>query len=319
MPTSTSTGWSPSSKTLLIVKLSALGDIVHALGAVSIVKRRTDLEVVWLTKPQYSPLFGTVGFVDRIIFPRDAVKFARRFDLVIDLQGLVKSAFFSLLLGSRRWGFARGFAREPLAPFFYTSRVKPEGRHVVHLLRSLVCEALGLEDDGIFDFGIDATPAELEESRRLVVDDKFVLLFPSAGWRTKELDALWCSKFLGEWFRRSSIPVYLVPGVGDDLRLSGLSPWLLPNLSLRQVIALIKRCSAVVAPDTGFLHVAAAMGKPVVGLFCPSDPLRNGPFPEGEILLCDCPSVGCFRRRCVSACTCSISPLLAVERTLALL
>ncbi len=304
MPIFQSSGLSPCYD-LLIVKLSSLGDVVHALGAVSIVKRKLDVKVAWLVNEAYLPLFEGVSFVDELVTPRDARRLFRRFELAIDLQGLVRSALWSFFLAKHRWGFSLSALREPLAGLLYTERFSPIKAHVVEMQRELICACLGIEDDGIYDFGIRVFEHEREKVKRFLPEE-FVLVVPSAGWRTKELSVEWCLDFLGQWLRITDVPVLFMPGMGDKRRLFCLGEWLLPELSLRDAMAVISLSRAVVAPDTGFLHIADALGVPCLGLYCASLGERNGPFLSKSFVTCNCPSYGCWRKKCPSLCTSSI-------------
>lgn len=302
---------------LLVVKLSALGDVVHALGAVSIIKRLTDLKVWWLVKESYFPLFKSVDFVDRVISPKDIdVTFIRRFPVVVDLQGLIKSAFYAYLLGKKRVGFSKQEAKEKLAIYFYSDVCNTSSRHVVQKLRELVCCACEIEDDGIYDFGLKVFKDEYEAVNSLVPED-YILVIPSAAWKTKVLSYEWCARFFALARKELELPVFFfLPGLGESKRYLQLGDALLPELDIRHAMAVIDKATVVVAPDTGFLHVAAALGKKCVGLYCPSDPERNGPFPSGKVVSCDCVFRGCFKRKCVSMCTDGIDPAHVVEKIL---
>ncbi len=297
---------------VLVVKLSALGDVIHALGAVSVLKGHP-VRLWWLTKPAYLPLLEGVSFVHGVLTPSELFRAKRRFHVALDLQGLLKSAVFTLF-ASERVGFCPTEAREPLASLFYTRRLGPYGGHVVERLRRLVCDAFGVKDTGIYDFGLAPSPSELERAKSRV-SVPFILLIPSAAWPTKGLTPFWCARFIHLWSRASSLPVYIMTGLGDGWRFEGF-PSLLPGLSLREAMAVISLASLVVAPDTGFLHMAAALGVPCVGLFCCTDPSRNGPFPRGHVVLCRCSAAGCWKRECPSLCTPSIDPEEVVEVSL---
>ena len=315
MPTSPSAGLSPSCDCVFVVKLSALGDVIHALQALSFLGRM-GVPVWWMTSRRYLPLVERVAFVERVFTPGDLPRLFLRFEQAFDLQGLLKSAVVARFVARRVVGFSFSSLREPLAGLLYTYRVKPEGAHVVEQLRSVVAKVLGVEDDGDFGVEIDLRGVELPFD----VPRKFALLFPGAGWRTKNLSVDWCLRFLGLWHSHVDIPVFVVPGVGDSVRLHRLSPWLLPELGLLEAISLVSKSALVIAPDTGFLHAAAAMDVPALGLYCPSDPNRNGPFGGAcRVVVCDRPCRGCFKRRCVSFCNDSISPELVVETALDLL
>ena len=317
MPTSQWDGLSQPCD-ILVVKLSALGDVVHALGAVSIVKRKTNCKLWWLVKPSYLPLFQGVSFVDELITPADISRYFRRFELVIDLQGLFKTGLYTFWLGKRRFGFSKEEVREKAASIFYTDRVSTTSSHVVEKLRELVCEACDIENDGVYDFGLKIFEDDFEGLEGLL-PERYVLIVPGAAWSTKRLSEDWCLRFYALARVVLDIPILFLPGLGESCRFKLLSDVLLPELPLRKAIAVISRASVVVAPDTGFLHIAAALGVPCVGLYCASSAVRNGPFPLGEVVECGCPSRGCFKRACHSLCTESIEPSAVLERVVKLL
>ncbi len=290
---------------ILIVKLSALGDVVHALVASTIIKRKfPQSKLFWITNSEYIPLFKFVDFVDDVI-PLSLREFRRLRDLdfsvVIDLQGLLKSSvFLPFLKAKKRVGFDPSEAKERLSSIFYNQRIKTEGKHIVEKLRELICEALCISDDGLFPSPFSGIDGESIEG--------YGLLFPSASWQTKILDTDWCLRFFSGCLK-AGLNLDLLIGKNDYLRFRKFpfGSHILVGLSIEEALKVISKAEFVVGPDTGFLHIAASLGKKVFALYCPSDPIRNGPFVEEKrVFTCDCPNRGCYKRRCFKNCTSSI-------------
>jgi lipopolysaccharide heptosyltransferase I len=327
----------PNPHRILIIKPSSLGDVTHALPILHLLRRRyPNAKISWLLAPHCSGLleghpdldevilfdrrrFGTAwknpaAGLDLIRFKRDLRR--RQFDWVIDLQGLFRSGWLAWQTRAPvRIGFAN--ARE-FAPLFYTHRIPistMEQHAVDRYLR--IALAAGCDDNPV-EF-----PFALTESDRAAVSEMLgnglpvAVLLPGANWQTKRWDA---DKFealvapLRERFGLRSV----VAGGPDTLDLANSIPSAL-NLAgktnLPQLVALLERASLVIANDSGPMHIAAALGKPLVTLFGPTNPIRTGPYnrPESVVRL-DIPCSPCYSRHC-SHTSClrwlTIEPVLA--------
>jgi len=292
---------------LLIVRLGSLGDIVHALPAVASLraafpKARMDwlVEARWQELIELNPDLTNVLSVDTRGWRRRLLSGAtwrslaavRRtlrgagYDLALDLQGLYKSAGFAWLSGApRRIGFDAGVAKEAGAAWFYTERVRPPaGGHVIEMNLALA-KAAGATEAHL-RFPLPTRPedeAAVEELLRGHHLGEFVVLSPGGGWGSKcwpieRYAAL--HNILGRE-RGWRTVVNAAPGeehlVREFQAQARVSRPVHFSLRLRQLVALLKRARLVVSGDTGPLHLAAALGTPVVGLFGPTDPVRNGP------------------------------------------
>ena len=223
---------------ILIVRLGALGDIVHALPAQQQIHRRfPDCEIHWLVEPHYRGLLQTVPGIHRIWTadtkrwrrrPRTALELVhliralrrQRFDLALDFQGLIKSAFLARLSGAgRRMGFCRDRCREPAAAGFYTDTVPTSGSgHVIdlnlELAGSLGCAA---EPTARVPFRIPAEAEHYVDSRLQAVGaGRPVLLNPGAGWPTKLWPARRFARLGAEIRRRLDLPVLVTYGPGEE-------------------------------------------------------------------------------------------------------
>jgi len=299
---------------ILAVRLGSLGDIVHALPAVASLRAafpagRLDwlVETRWREFVVRNPDVNQVVAVDtlswrrRALAPvtwgeiRSAVRALRAagYDLAVDFQGLFKSALLARLSGApRRIGFERGSLKEPAAATFYTETVRPAtGAHVIEMNLALARAAGAAGDDR--RFSLPTSPEEegsLEAIlRRQQIRGDYFVLSPGGGWGSKRWPPERYAQLHNELARRTGWRSFLNAGPGEEELVSRIvagcrvtRPVNSP-LTLGQLIALLRRARVVVAGDTGPLHLAAALGTPVVGLYGPTDPARNGPVgPEGS-------------------------------------
>ncbi len=249
-----------------------MGDVLHALPAVSALRQAQPLaELAWAIEPKWMPLLEGSGVVDHILplNRRDALsvwtawRWLRRWqpDLSFDFQGLIKSALVSWLSGaSRRIGFAEGLREEAAGVFYQEARPGGAG-HVIDRNGRL----LGLAPVAPYlpqGFPDGALP-----------DGPFVLAAPLAGWTSKQ----WPLDRYGEIHRRLATRGYtLVLNVAPG-QATPEGPWRHES-SIAGLIDATRRASAVLGLDSGPLHLAAALRKPGVALFGPTDPARNGPY-----------------------------------------
>ena len=290
-------------QSFLVVRLGSLGDLMHTLPAVAALRYsfpRARLD--WVVEEKWSSLVELVTIVDGVIPWRrtlrgwwSGLRGLRRthYDCAVDFQGLYKSALLALLSGApRRIGFHSSFARELGAARFYSERVIPVGRHVAEVNMSLALAA-GAERPGVTQCPL-RLPAEevsaLRESLARAGIGDFVVVSPGGGWRSKCWPPERYGALCAELWRRLGVRAVVNAGPGEEALAGAVvtaaapaTPLVLPP-SLRQLAALLGLARVVVAADTGPLHLAAALGTPVVALFGPTDPARNGPVPKGTVL-----------------------------------
>jgi len=256
-----------------MVRLGAMGDVIHALPAAEALA-----PVAWLIKPRWLPLLEGNPHV------RPITSIERGFDEAYDFQGLIKSAILARLSGAR---IVRGFddPKERPARWLYTEGTTRRGAHVVEHNLALA------RADGPARFVL---PPGRPEGR--LPEGPFVLACSLAGWASKQ----WPREYYDEL--RRSLPVPLVlngpPGSGLD-----------HESSVAGLIDATRRASAVVGVDSGPLHLAAALAKPGVAIFGPTDPARNGPYGGTIRVLRDSTATTTYRRDPrASAAMRSISP-----------
>jgi heptosyltransferase-1 len=299
----------------LVIRLSSIGDIVHALPAVAALGQSFPrAEIHWLIENRYAPLLAGNPYVQRII-PLDTLSWrgslpplsvleemvktlmglrGSAYQAAVDFQGLWKSALIALFTGAKtRVGLAGPWLREPGAALLYTERVSAAGRqHVVEESLVLV-EHLGARV-GLWQFPLPHTPEADQyvddQLARLEARD-FMIINPGGGWRAKrwapENYAL-LLRDLESWF---SGKLLLTGSPAENELISGIlksagtkRAFYFPS-SVVQFIALARRAKLFLGGDTGPLHLAAAVGTPLVAIHGPTDPARNGPFNKADITL----------------------------------
>jgi heptosyltransferase-1 len=332
----------------LIVKLSALGDVVQALPVAVALKRQAPEAVVeWLVERPYAPLLASHPAVDRVIeSPRHEIwegsgsmltavsGFGRalrrhRYQAVLDLQGLMKSAIFvALCRAERKIGFKGG--KEPLAAWPLTERLDPYDpeRHALERYLDLL-EPLGLMRPATPEFGLEPGEQARARARELTGggEGPLVVLHPVAKWESKLWPAAhWAELAAGLAARGARLAFTGAKGdrahIRAILRRSGAPGANLAGAtSLPELAAVLGRARAVVSTDTGAMHLAAATGAPVVALFGPTAPWRTGPYGRNHRVLrlgLDCSP--CFRRECERPiCLTGLTPEMVLGETVPLL
>jgi ADP-heptose:LPS heptosyltransferase len=330
----------------LLVRLSAIGDVVHTLPVAAVLKQR-GFDVDWVVEPSARPLVdgnpavsgaiaappARAGSLPRAWCAARGLR-GRRHDVALDLQGLWKSAAWARASGARRvGGFAGPWRREPLSEILVAERMRldPEPAHVIDKNLALL-RALDIEAQGRREFPLPPAPTE---ARR--VDDQlaanswgdFAVVNPGGGWASKLWPPASFGKVAEALAARGIVPV-VTWGPGEQecaeavVAASGKTARMCFPTTLLEYVELARRARVVVAGDTGPLHLACAVGAPVVGVFGPTDPARNGPFGPGDITVRRQPLCSpCHRRRCsvhqgVMAAIPPSEVVAAVDRRLAL-
>jgi lipopolysaccharide heptosyltransferase I len=285
---------------LLIVRLGALGDIVHAIPVAAALRRTFPAaRIDWLVAPKHREILELVPVVDRRIAFADRAWLStirelrrERYDAALDLQGLIKSAVIARSIGARRViGFNSRYAREGLAARLYTERHDPGGdgiyapsetRHVVRINLGLL-EPLGVMNPAI-EFPIDAKRSAVADALRAQTGGRYALLNPGAAWPNKRwppdrLAAL--ARALADRHRLMSVVLW---GPGERelaervVELAAGAAILSPATTIADLVALARGAMVMVSGDTGPTHIASAVGTPLVGIYGPTRPERNGPW-----------------------------------------
>lgn len=307
---------------ILIVKPSALGDIVHTLPVLHLLRKRfRNARISWMIVPAFSGLLEGHKDLDEILlFERrrfanlwrnmDAAQglfsFAmglrkKQFDLVIDLQGLFRSGWMTWqTCAPVRVGFS--YAREG-ARLFYTHTVATDTHEKHAVERYLdVCESLGADRSPVvFDFDIsDAVRSSVRSMLQSSSD--YAVILPGTNWATKRWPLKHFQALIEPLQQRYGLRC-VIAGGKDVADMNILWPGAL-NLSgkttLKELVALLEASRLVVANDSGPMHIASALGKPLVTLFGPTSAVRTGPYNRPDaVLQLDIPCRPCLSRQCV--------------------
>jgi len=304
----------------LIIRLSSLGDIIHTLPAFSALRRRfPEARIDWAVESpgkeilDLVPGINTIIIIDMKNWLRGAKQIRYRDQIALDFQGLIKSGLLAYLSRSRRRiGFPGKNCREPLASVFYTDRpdvIEENETHVIAKnLRLLSC--LDTEETR-FDF-----PLVIPDDVRRSLEDKLreaghegsrrrILFNLGAAWETKRLSAEQWAALIEKTRFEDASPLLLWGTETERHLASAVSEKtgvrLTPFLSLKEVLALIQRTSLLVSGDTFALQAACALSVPVVGLFGPTSPRRNGPFrSRDKVVFNQLKCNPCYKRTCRS-------------------
>lgn len=293
----------PKKLRLLIVRLGAMGDILHSMPAVTALRQaHPEWMLGWAIEPQWRGLFctnhGDMPLVDQVhLVPakqwaksplssstlRDIRRVRRElramhYDIAVDLQGAVRSAVIARL-STAEHVMGEAQPREFAAKWLFDERVPTRGVHVIEqslevanaILRERLPMTLPLLPE---DAAGNAMAAQIGQP--------FVLVSPGAGWGAKR----WPASRYGEVARRLAeagfgVVINSAPAeehLAREIVETGGGAAQAMTLDLSELIAVTRRAALAIAGDTGPLHLACALGKPVVGIFGPTDPARNGPF-----------------------------------------
>jgi lipopolysaccharide heptosyltransferase I len=293
----------PGPLRILIVKLSSLGDIVHALPAAATLRANLpQARLAWVVERKWLPLVAGHPALDEVFTVdtgalrrrprswdawRDDLARLRAFhpDCAFDLQGTLKSAWITHRSGApERWGFARAALRERWAGLAYNHRVQPHSVHIVDQMLDVVTALTPNSAQRVLEFPVPVPPAVQQEVDAWLADNAlrdFAFFSPGGGWASKR----WPSERYGrlaEILEQSyGLAAVLNRGPGDKddayRRANAIRARLFSG-DVEHLAAVLKRARLAVGGDTGPLQLAAALGVPTVALFGPTDPARNGPY-----------------------------------------
>ncbi len=281
----------------LLVRLGSMGDVIHAIPAASALRDTfPDARIDWAIDPKWARLLeGNPDITEVIAADRKSASSvistprkmrAAKYTCAIDFQALYKSALLAFASGApRRVGFQSSYARERFASLLYTDCLNPRGPHKVEHNLTLAEFAGAKRSAPRFPLAIhpeDEERAARELAAHSLAD--FYVLNPGGGWLSK----CWPAQRYGELHRALALRygwrgvVTFGPGeeslARDVVQAAGDPAPAAILLGLGPLMALMRRARFVVSADTGPLHLAAALDTPVVGLFGPTDPARNGPY-----------------------------------------
>ena len=309
-------------RTFLIVRLGSLGDIIHTIPAAAALRTAfPEARIDWLTAPEYLDLLGLVEGLDAgigidtraMIGGPNAVigtirrLRSRRYDAVLDMQGLLKSAVVSRLAGARRTiGFTRNQLREPAAALFYTDTVAPDGAaaHIIQKHLSLTT-AVGAGNRAIqFPLRVPEAPAVTALTQR-IGSAGFVLVNPGAAWPNKRWNPSRFGAVAATLAKTLGLRSVVMWGPEErDLATAVVvasegAAELAPQTRIVDLFALARAARLMISGDTGPMHIAGAVGTPIVGVFGPTNARRNGPWATDDEVLSQLDQCQCvYERRC---------------------
>jgi heptosyltransferase-1 len=309
---------------VLVMRTGAMGDVLHALPAVAALRAaRPEWTIDWVVDPRWSPLLvdGTglgplvnrVHLADTRLWSRAPMSWAtlrsvmalrralrmERYDLAVDMQGTLRSAVIGWMAGAKQL-VGYDDPREAAARRFYSCRLQRSGAHVVEQGAALLSEATGV--------ALTAVAVELPRetwaadwAEETVAGRRVCLLSAGGGWGAKR----WPVERFGELAKRlremGFAVVVSAPRKEDAVATEvvaasgGAAEVVVCNVA--GLIELVRYAKLVVGGDSGPVHLAAALGVPVVALFGPTDPARNGPWGPGAVrVLRDAASATSYKR-----------------------
>jgi 3-deoxy-D-manno-octulosonic-acid transferase/heptosyltransferase-1 len=322
---------------ILIVKMSAIGDVIHTLPALNAIRGHfPNAHIAWLVEEAASPLVVGHEALDRVLISGrkrwikglvesgdfsnigKASRFIRQlrdthYDLVLDFQSLLKSGVLvGLSRGKRKVGFDQGMEHMEKSHLFLNEPIPPVDMNIHALLRGMMLiESLGIKVSEI-QYKLPIGKRDLQTVDDLIVrsgirkDKPFVAIHPVAQWETK----LWNNKrfsdladgliemydaevvFTGSQQDRSMVDDIRALMIRKSVNLAG-------ETTLKTLAGLYEKADLLISTDTGPMHLAAAVGTPVVALFGPTAPWRTGPFGQGhQVVRVGLECSPCFKRHC---------------------
>ena len=320
---------------ILIIKMSSLGDVLHTLPFVAVLRERfPKARLTWLVHPQFGAFVPDPPVVDEVLY-FDKVKFnkmgicdkwsyfremrfllhSKKFDLVVDMQGLFKSAVLAAVSGcDNRIGYCEMREGSCLVSKAITGAHAKD--HVIERYLD-VARYLGCTVNEI-QFPLPDLQKEWEavQGKTEAVKKPYVVLVPGARWETKKWPAEYFAMLAGMILQDGKQAV--LAGGPEDVplgkRIAEMAPGvtdLTGKTGLRELGALIQHCTAYISGDTGPLFIATAMKRPLIALYGPTRPDRTGPYGSKEATIITAPvsCTGCLKKHCDSwICMKAITP-----------
>jgi len=333
---------------ILIVRTSALGDVVHALPVLTALRRHLpEARIGWVVEEAMAPVLADHPDLDELLVVRlrrwrrlsaqglrelgTFLSALNRFapEVVLDLMGNHKAgAISALTLADRRIGAGWRWRREPSSAVWISEPIVPRGTHAVDRMLSLL-DALGLPPEPA-DFGAEKLfRKEMEEApTRLAAEtEPFVLLHPGAGWANKRYPPDWWGKAARLIREQTGLPTWVAAAPGEEALAAAVetagdgAALTVPASDLATLAGLIRRARLMLGGDSGPTHLAHALGTPVLMLMGPTDPERHGPYAAPDrALFKRLPCSFCYQRlEETKACLLEIPPHRVAERAAELL
>lgn len=309
-------------ESLLVVRLGAMGDIIHTLPAVTALRKAfPSTRMGWVVEERWAELLcaknnprsGARGPARPVVDYVHAVDTKRwrksllsrttqrqiaaalsevrdqKYEIAVDFQGALKSAVIARCAGTAAV-FGMEHPREAPARVLYKRRVQSKGTHVIEQYYSLAEAVAGKPlPNGRAEFPRDHDAEEAVTNKLKHTGMNVLLINPGAGWGAKQWPSERYGEVAGALSQQGLVPlINLGPGeqeLAEAVRSSSGGAARLISCSIGELIALTRRAKLLIGGDTGPLHLAAALNIPVVAIFGPTDPARNGPYGTKSIVL----------------------------------
>jgi len=323
---------------ILIVKLSAIGDVIHTLPALNALRKQfPGATINWLVEEAAADLLIGHPALNRVLVSRRKQWLAQlrngparaaawqemrrfwhelrdtRYDMVLDFQALLKSGLLlSVVHGARKIGFDKGMQHQEHSYLLLNERLPPVDMEVHALDRNLeMLRRVGIPAAEVA-YGVPLSDAERERVTLLLRENgispgsTIIAINPMTKWETKNWDNRKFAALADRLLERSAVRLVFT-GARDDWaqvteimgHMQGRAANLAGKTSLKELAALYEKCACLISTDTGPMHLGAAMNIPVVALFGPTAPWRTGPYGEKhQVVRLDLPCSPCFKRRC---------------------
>ena len=327
----------PSPEKILMVKLSAIGDVIHTLPALNAIRRHyPNARITWLVEEAAAGLLEGHQALDRVLVSKRkrwlqglsnpdryhhmkaAVAFLKdlrdtRYDLILDFQASLKGGILiALARGRRKIGFGKGLEHQEHSHLFLNEKVPAVDMEIHALTRGLMLlEHIGIPADRI-EYKLPVTDRDRDDIIRMLTAagvgrrSKLVAINPVAQWETKLWDNRKFAALADLLVERYGVTIVFSGGPDDRPAIREITSAMkhralnfAGRTTLKGLAALYGRTLFLVSTDTGPMHLGAAVGIPVVALFGPTAPWRTGPFGKGHrIVRTDCNCSPCFKRCC---------------------
>ena len=280
---------------IAIVKLSALGDIVHAAIVLQFIKKHCpNAHITWLVDARFASLLKNHPLIDELVvlplkqsFKQSykILKTLGKFDKVIDLQGLFKSAIVAKIIGKQTYGFSRESVKEKIAARLYRHKFKIDYNENI-IIRNLALVAFALNFSFEASEILEKKPCfEVSEIYKNESGKKRVLIAAFASEESKIYN-----KFKDVIRLLEECEIYLCYGsesekIRAEAIISGTSAKLLEKLSIKEMISFITSCDLVIGNDSGLTHLAWAMNRPSITLFGNRPSHRNAYITDKNLVI----------------------------------
>ncbi|MBT3312764.1 MAG: lipopolysaccharide heptosyltransferase I [Desulfobacterales bacterium] len=324
-------------KNILIVKLSAIGDVIHTLPALTALRKKyPEARITWLVEETASSMIEGHNSLDRVLVSKrkrwlrnlkspswrksfsEAYNFFKelrdtRYDLILDFQALLKSGvLIAIAKGNRKIGFDKGMEHMEHSYLFLNERIAPVDMEIHALKRGLMLlDSIGIYTDEI-EYNISVAEHELLEIDNLLkqygIKQKglLVAINPVAKWDTKLWSKEKFAQLADRLVEQYEAEIVFTGGPEDfDIVQEIISCMkcdavnLAGKTTLKTLAALYKKADLLISTDTGPMHLGAAVGAPVVAIFGPTAPWRTGPYGKGhKVIRTELECSPCFKRKC---------------------